>query len=269
MLHQRTSVLAPPQDRPAAPHARSVSAHLYPRRTSAWATAILLAMLAAMVLGSTYAAAEELRTVIVTGTAEERVAPDMALISVAAVADSPDAKTARREADKTIAAALSVINGLGIASNDVDTSGLEVSPQYRWIDKTGERELTGYRVARSIEIRLLDLSLVGELLTGLSDAGVNQMSSPVLGLVDREAVHQRVLAAAATNAQERATVLAETLGADLGKVMLIGTPNANYPRPMAREAMMMSAAAADIESNTYQSADLSFRVNISVTFELK
>ncbi len=220
-------------------------------------------------LTSAFAHAEEVRSVRVTGTAEERVAPDMALLRVAAVAENADSQAARREADQVIGRALDVLRGLGVDDAEIDTSGLQIAPQYRWLEGTRERELTGYRVTRNAEIRLLDLSLLGEVLTGLGDAGINQMSSPELGLAEPEVVYQRVLAAAGRNARQRAAVLAEALDAELGAVTQISTNDNVYPRPMRREMAMMAADTSGAEAESYQSGDLSFSVNISVTFELR
>lgn len=216
-----------------------------------------------------HAQADDDRIVQVSGSAAERVAPDMAMLRVAAVSEAVTAQAARREADKTIAKTLEMLRGLGIASTEIDTSGLQVTPEYRWTEETRERELTGYRVIRNVDIRLLDLALLGDVLTGLSEAGINQMAPPVLGLADPEVVYQRVLAAAAMNAKARAVVLAEAMGAELGPVLRMSASNNHYPQPMRREMAIMAAAeAAASASESYQSGDLSFSVEISVTFEI-
>ena len=143
-------------------------------------------------------------------------------------------------------------------------------PRYRWNEETREQEPNGYRVTRRLEVRLLDLSLLGELLVALSDAGINDMQSPALGLVEPERTYREVLAEAVANARGRAVVIAETLGAALGEAIAVDTQHARPPQPMRREAMMMAAdAAAPAPGASYQSGDLTFRVDVTARFELR
>jgi len=240
-----------------------------PPRSRAVATGILPLLLLCCSLAAIPTQAETDRTLSVRGTAEEQVPPDMARIRGAVVVDAVDPAAARQSADQTVAGVLRDLKRLGIPDQAIDTSGLQINPQYRWDEATRSRELTGYRVLRSLEVRLLDLDRLGDLLTTLSVAGVNQLQAPVLGLAEPERVYQRVLAAAAENARARAEVLATTLRERLGPVVSASTHDTAQPTPLRRDAMMVAAEAAPADASTYQSADLSFRVHISVTFQLE
>ena len=231
---------------------------------------LLLLTLAGATTALPAAADEARRSVGVSGEAERRVAPDMAILRMAVVNDGEAVAPARREADATIARARALLTARGIASVDVDSSGLEVMPRYRWNEATREQERVGYRVTRRLEIRLLDLTLLGDLLIELSEAGINDMQSPDLGLVDPEATYREVLAEAVANARGRAAVVAETLGASLGDAIAIDTQRARPPQPLRREAMMMAAdAGAPAPGDSYQSGDLTFRVDLTARFELR
>lgn len=211
------------------------------------------------------------RTISVNGEAEERVAPDMATLRMEVVTENRDAGAARREADTITKKALMLIRAQDIADKDIDSTGLSISPQYRWLKQPRTQELTGYRVSRNIEVRLLDITRLGELLENLSDAGVNRMQAPQPGLVDDEALYRKVLTAAAINARERAEVIAATLGENIG-----GVQNANIfdngPRPQARfaeRAMLASDSATSSPGESYNSGHISYRVGVAVTFVLE
>jgi uncharacterized protein YggE len=141
------------------------------------------------------------RSISVSGEAERRVAPDMATLSMNVVTEAEDAAQARREADAVTARALALLQSAGIDDSDIDTTGLAVNPQFRWLKEEDRQQLTGYQVSRSIEVRLLELDKLGELLIGLSESGVNRIQPPRLGLVNEESTYQAVLAAAADNAR--------------------------------------------------------------------
>lgn len=239
---------------------------LLPERPVAILVTILLAALA---LPAQAEHGPKPRSVTVSGEAERRVAPDMATLDMAVVIDGIDAGRAREEADATVARARSLLRARGIEDGDVDSSALEIMPQYRWTEDTREQRLVGYRVTRRIEVRLVDLSLLGDLLVALSDAGINEVRPPRPGLKDPESVYREVLAEAADNARRRAVVLAETLGEELGEVLSIDTQDTQRPIPVAREAMMMAADAKSGGGSSYQSGDLTFRVTLLARFGLR
>ena len=171
--------------------------------------------------------------------------------------------------DKISSAALQIIREAGVAGEDTDTTGLSITPRYRWNKSEERQEITGYRVARSIEVRLLDLDKLGDLLTKLSDAGVNQINSPQPGLQDRETVYLKVLAAAAENARSRARTIADALGQKLGPVVTLSAHSSPIPQPMRREMAMRSAdAVSSPAAESYQSGHITFRVSVSAQFAL-
>ena len=82
--------------------------------------------------GAAWADGDTRRSVRVSGEAETRVAPDMATVSAEIVVESRTAADARSEANDVTARALSELEELGIASNDIDSTGLSIQPQYEW-----------------------------------------------------------------------------------------------------------------------------------------
>ncbi|WP_439101917.1 SIMPL domain-containing protein [Congregibacter sp.] len=232
-------------------------------------TAFAPLMLGAALLPQLSHADEAERQIAVTGKAERRVAPDMAVLQLGVMSENADAAVARREADDIINRALSVLRDAKLADADIDTTGLTISPQYRWLPDVRKQELTGYRATRNIEVRLLDLDALGVLVTELTDAGINRMQSPRLGLQDEEQVYQEVLAAAAQNARARAEVLANALGEDLGSVVSLSTERAPAPQPMRAERMMMAADVSPAPpEESYSPGYLQYSVTLNATFEL-
>ncbi|MEM1188087.1 MAG: SIMPL domain-containing protein [Pseudomonadota bacterium] len=233
-----------------------------------FAAAALCAAVIAALASSAARADESARSITVSGSAEARIAPDMAMLRMSVVEDDINVDAARSRADAIVATALETLRAADIDAGDIDTSALRVDPQYRWHESTRRQILTGYRVTRGIEVRLLDLPLLGELLVALSEAGVNRVEAPVLGLQDRESVYQEVLAAAAENARQRAAVLATTLNEKIGAVLSVQTQRAPNPMPMRREMAMMAADESSGGAASYQSGDLDFSVNLTVSFAL-
>lgn len=209
------------------------------------------------------------RTVSVSGEAEQQVMPDMALINAQVVVVDSDPATARAEADRVSARALSVLRSMEINDEDIDSSALQISPRYRWDNERREQQQVGYQVTRSITARLKDLSGLGALMIRLSDAGINKIQPPQLRIQDEESLHQSLLVAAAKNARQRAQTLATALGETLAGVQSVVVRGQPQPRPMAAERMMVAADAAPPPEESYQAGTLSYRVVVDASFLLQ
>jgi uncharacterized protein YggE len=230
---------------------------------------LALALACGLALAPASHADDDVRSIQISGEAERRIAPDMALLLMEVVSESPDSAVARREADGITAAVLKVLRNHGIESPDIDSSALSIQPQYRWIKNEQRQELVSYRVSRGIDVRLLDLDKLGVVLEAVSESGINSMQPPRLGLVDEESVYREVLEAAVRNARERAAVIANALDEDLGDTLSISTHRSPVPRPMAQERMMMAAAdSAAAPGSSYESGYLTYSVTLTASFAL-
>ncbi|MEM8942504.1 MAG: SIMPL domain-containing protein [Pseudomonadota bacterium] len=214
------------------------------------------------------------RTISVSGKAERRVQPDMALISVEVFERAADVNEARAKTDKVTADALDALRALGVEDGDIDTTGLRVNPQYRWAERDREQQLSGYEVARSIEVRLLNLEDLGALLVKLAELGVNRVDSPVLKVKEEELLYQQVLADAAQNARDRADALADALGASVGDVLTLQANSRVIPRPMSqvRERAVMMAASTDAVSesaDSFNAGYLTLTATVQAVFSIE
>lgn len=247
--------------------------HTVPQRTAgrprrAFIAACGLGLLAAIALPLQ---AQEPRLIRVQGEAERRVAPDMATLRAQVVTDAREAATARAAADAVLRKALALLRDRGVAKADIDSTGLSITPQYRWLKEPREQELTGYRVTRELRVRVLALETLGDILEGLSTVGVNRVQPPQLGLQDEEALYREVLAAAALNARDRAAAMAAALGESLAAVVSLTAEDAVPPRPQPRlrESAMLAADAGGAPQDSYRAGEMNYRVAVSAAFALR
>ena len=164
-------------------------------------------------------------------------------------------------------AVLSLIDELKIDRQLITTIGASVRPDYRWNRDEEKQELLGYVAERNIQIELRDLEKLGELIEGAVQAGVNQVSPPVLDYRDRRNAHRQALTRAAEDGRSNATALARTLNAKLGKVIEVTTiPNRNGPAPVQR--MQAEAMAFDAGPQSYNAGNIRLEANLTMVFEL-
>ena len=207
------------------------------------------------------------RQVNVTGSATLTAPPDRATVSLGIQARNPSLEAARERVAAVAGDFLALTRKLGIPEKQVQTTGLSMRPEYRWDPKDNQQQFVGYFVQRSLTVELEDLDLLGKLIEGAVDAGVNEVSPPQLDSSRRKALHREALALAAKDAKANAEVLADTLGARLGPVRLISASDMDRPPvPMRAQAMMAESADA---SATYQAGDIRFEARVNAAFDLE
>ncbi len=228
---------------------------------------IVLALSLLVITAAADEADEPPRQVNVTGSASLTAAPDRAVISFGIQARNPSLAAARERVTKVAAEFLALTRKLGVPKKDVQTTALTMRPEYRWNRDGQKQEFTGYFVQRSLTVELADLELLGQLIEGAVDAGVNEVSPPQLDSSRRRELHREALAKAAEDARANAEVLATTLGANLGPVRSVSAADmGGIPRPMQARVMMAESADA---AATYQAGDIRFEAQVNATFDLE
>lgn len=226
----------------------------------------LLGLGSLLALSVTAAADDPVRSVAVTGTGSVTAIPDRALISMAVQARNIDIEAARKRVVDVTRRFLDLAAELGIDDARIRTTGLTMRPDYRWDNQARQQELIGYFVQRQLEVELEDLELLGEVLEGAVDAGVNQVSPPVLDSSKRRGLYREALAAAAREARDNADVLAQSLGARVGKIRDLTAVESFRPPP---EPMVARAMVAEAEAGaTYQTGEIRLEARVNATFDL-
>ncbi len=212
-----------------------------------------LALLAAGASGQTPPPRmERPRTITVAGTATVTGEPDKARVQFTVQKSNADMDKARADTVAVVEKFLALTKKLGIDPKKVRTISALVNPEYRWEQQTNRQVLTGYLVQRQLEIEVTDLDKLGALIEGAVDAGVNNVSPPMLDSSRSRDLNRQALAAAAKDAEANARAIAETLGVKLGALRELtagdATPPPPMPVPMMKAAM---ARAADSGAATY------------------
>ena len=219
-------------------------------------------------MGACAMAEDEMRTVTVTGVGTASVEPDRAIVRMSIVAREKTLDAAQQRSADVSAEVLSLLDGLDIDRERVDTTGASVSPDYRWDREREEQVLRGYIAQRQLVVDVRDLEKLGAVVEGAVKAGVNQVSPPQLDSGGRRAAYREALEVAAKDAQANAERLAKSLGARLGDVIQI-SDGSYTPAPMPQPRMVKAMAMEADAEQTYNAADLNFNATITVVFSLK
>ena len=203
----------------------------------------------------------------VSAQAEARRVPDVATLSAGVVTQAVDGNTAMRDNAVQMDKVMAAIKAAGIAEPDIQTSGINLSPQYRYADNEAPR-ITGYQANNTVSLKVRDITKLGKVLDSLAAQGANQINGPSFEIDQPEPVYDEARLAALKKAQARAETYAKALGLRVRRIVSINEGGGDFPRPMPM--MMMRAQAADgmAKETSVSPGETTLSANLDVVFEL-
>ena len=228
----------------------------------------LFALLMSACGPTTVAAQPPLRAVNVTGVGYANLVPDIAYIYVGVHTEKPSAATAVDENNAQTQKMIQALKDFGIAAKDIRTTNFSIWPQDKYDPMTGTP--TGdkiYMVDNTVYVTVRDLDKLGDLLDTVVGAGANTVNSIQFDVADKSEALKQARAEAVKDAADQAKELADAAGVELGDVQSIGFYD-SQPYPVfdgkgGGGGAVMEAAVP------IQPGQLTFTVNVSVTYEIK
>jgi uncharacterized protein YggE len=233
------------------------------------AAARTAALFASLVMAVPALAQEAAPRIVVTGTGEAAIAPDMATVTLSILREGDTARAALDAANEATAAVIAALKEEGIAARDLQTSGLSVQPDYAYPQPTEPQaapRITGYHVINTLTARLRDLGKVGAVIDRAVTLGVNQGGDIVFGNQDTKPILEQARKLAVEDARARATVLAQAAGSGLGPlVSIVEGGGGEPPRPMDAKVLRMEAADSAVP---VEAGENTYRIDVTVTWRL-
>jgi len=203
----------------------------------------------------------------VSAQAEASRVPDVASLSTGVVSQAADANAALRANAEQMTKVMGAIKAAGIAEKDIQTSGINVNPQYKYADNKPPT-ITGYEASNTVSIKVRDIGKLGKVLDALVASGANQVNGPSFEIDEPEVVYDEARRGALEKAQQRASMYAKSLGMQVKRIVSI-SEGAGFqpPRPMM---MMAKAEAYDRAgaSAPVSPGETTLTANLDVVFEL-
>jgi uncharacterized protein len=185
-----------------------------------------------------------MRTLSITGMAQERVPTTITLISLGVAAQGKTAQEVQQEMARRSSAVLALLRSRNVER--LETSGISLSPSFTTTDN-GRQKLLGYTGSNTISFRL-PTERVGDLLDASIQAGATSVAG-VSFVASEEAIaaaRQRVLRRAALEAQSQAQTVLSALGLPPGQAVNIAIDNARELAPQPIPALSRSFTGTDL-----------------------
>lgn len=174
----------------------------------------------------------------VSGLAQLEATPDVATTTIGVQTFNADAVTAVTENNERVAAVISALQRLGIADQDMQTSGFSISPQRAYSEDRPD-SITGFWVRNTLSATVRDLASVGAILQQAIDTGANEIHGLQFTVSNPDSLEDVARRLAVADARHRAETLAEAAGARVGRIISLSESSVSVP------AYFRSVDAAD------------------------
>ncbi len=207
------------------------------------------------------AAAEERRTVTVSGHGETQVEPDIATVEMGIFVFDADLLKAKQEADAKIAKLLATFKTLAVKPEDIRTTQLYVKPKYKEVED--KWQFVGYEITRSVTVTFREMAKLNDLIDKSIEAGANRLEDINLSSSREREIKEQTLTEAIENAKKQAIRLAEGFGAKVGKIVRIEKGGRD---PFG--GVMYSMSAPAFGAATFQPGRIKIDSDVQAVFEL-
>ncbi|RAK65636.1 SIMPL domain-containing protein [Phenylobacterium kunshanense] len=198
---------------------------------------------------------------------ETKVAPDMATITLGVMTEGKTAAEAMQANATRMNAVMASLRKAGIPDKDIQTSNLNLNPQYRYQENQPPL-LVGYQASNNVTITVNDLKRLGPAVDASVASGANQVHGISFGLQDSTAAENAAREAAVKALAAKADLYARATGHRVSRLVSLSEGGGYAPQP----PMPMVAYAAKREAmdagTSIAGGELKVRIDITGLYEL-
>ena len=198
---------------------------------------------------------------------ETRVTPDMATISLGVMTEGDTAQAAMQANAQRMNAVLAALKRGGIAERDVQTSSLNLSPRYQYVENLPPK-LIGYQASNQVTVTVHDLKKLGQAVDATVNAGANQVQGISFGLDDPTAAENAAREQAVKALAAKAELYARATGHRVARLVTLSEGGSSYPVPPPMPMAAMASFRKEAADTAVAPGELKVRVDVTGLYEL-
>jgi uncharacterized protein YggE len=196
---------------------------------------------------------------------EVKTQPDMASINLGVSTEGRTAAAAMAANAARMSQVMAALKAAGIPAKDIQTSGLNLNPQYVYEQNQPPR-LTGYQAANQVTVTVHDLAKLGAAVDATVTAGANQVNGISFGLNDPTAAENAAREEAVKALRAKADLYARTTGHRVDRLVSLSEGGGYAPQPPM--PMMAYAAKREAMDTPVSAGELKVRIDVTGLYEL-
>ncbi len=206
-------------------------------------------------------------SVTVQGHGSITMPPDQATLRFSISDKGRNLEMIKNKVGNVTSGFLEFAENLNIKKKNLRTTNINIFPEYTYTPKTGKRIFDGYKINRDITVNLENLTLLGQLIEGAINLGVNNINPPMFSSKNASGINIKLHTLAMEDAKNKAIALATSTNATIGRAIDVNAvPISLQPRPT--EMRMLSADSAIMNEQNYEVGEITHQLSIIATFEL-
>jgi hypothetical protein len=204
----------------------------------------------------------------VSGEGKVQGKPDVAQLSLGVSVLKDTVAAARDQAATSLTAITAAVKADGVADKDIQTTQLDISPQYDY--NNGNQTLKGFRVTNTVSVKVRDINAASKVVDDAVTAGGDdtQIQGITFTIDKPEDLQQQARTAAVADAKAKAQTLASASGVGLGDAIVISEGGGVQPITYD-SAALKSAGAAAAPATPIQPGQLDVTIDVSITWAIK
>ena len=213
----------------------------------------------------------------VSGTGEAFSAPDIATITYSVKKEAKTVSEAQKLSAEKVNEILAFLKSSGVDEKDIQTTNYNLSPQYEYKTPTVYMNgycpplnpiIVGYTVSQSTSVKIRKIDDAGKILAGVGEKGATDIGNIELSVEKKDAVQDEARDKAIKDAQNKALVLAKSLGVRLTRLVSY-SENGSSPLPYYEMGGMMKASADSAITPSISTGENKFTSNVSLVYEIQ
>jgi len=202
-----------------------------------------------------------------SGEGMAQAAPDRAWITVSAESRAPSPSEAQRRNVELMRPVQDALRAARVPDEAIRTVGYDLQQEFDFVN--GKRVSRGYLARNSIEIRVDDVTRVGEFLEIVVKQGATSVSGLRFDLKDQAKLEREAVRLAVTNARLKAEAAAAGAGRTLDRLVRIEEAGGAAPPVPMPQFRALAVQAADATAPPVAIGQIEVRAQVTVTFSLK
>lgn len=211
-------------------------------------------------------ASPQVPSIVTSGEATVRRAPDEAFVTVAVETRAKSPRDAQRQNADAMTAVQQRIVAAGIPKEAIRTTGYFIQQEFDY--SNGRRTPREYVARNGAEIRLDAVDRAGELLDLVVQAGATSVTGVRFDVKDRAGAEREALRLAVIDARGRADALAAGAGRAVDRILRIDDGPRAFKGPTP-QPMLMRAVAADGAPTPVESGMIEIQAQVTLTVAIK
>jgi uncharacterized protein YggE len=220
--------------------------------------------------GAVLPSGQSVEGLVVVGTGTANAEPEIAVVILGVELRGDDPAALVDEAAQKIDQAIAAAKELGVAGEDIRTTGYNL-----WVETIYNPESgvpTGevvYHASHHIQVTLRDLDQVGDLLAGVVEVGVNSISGVSFTVEEPEALVEQARQQALEDAAAKAKQVAGGLDITLGKPTLVMETSGGYPMAPVMMEWGIGGGGGGMAAPSITPGSFSVSVSVQVVYEIR